>query len=82
MRLVVLTILEFVPFVFILWTANGAEGRRAAGRTYLGWTVLTYVLLGILLLLGLVSGLLFQVAAQARRAILKMLLGLEAADRV
>ena len=50
MSLVLATILQFLPFVIILWFANIAEGRKEAGKPYQGWTVLTYVLLGILLL--------------------------------
>jgi uncharacterized protein len=60
MRLVVTTILQFLPFVLLLWFANIAEGRKEEGKPYQGWTILTYVLLGILLLAGILMGLVFQ----------------------
>jgi membrane protease YdiL (CAAX protease family) len=62
MRLAIATILQFVPFIAILCFANIAEGRREAGKPYEGWLVVTYALLGILLLLALCIGLLFQTA--------------------
>jgi membrane protease YdiL (CAAX protease family) len=62
MNLVLATILQFLPFVIILWFANIAEGRKEQGKPYQGWTVLTYVLLGILLLVGIFGGLLIQAA--------------------
>ena len=60
MRLVIATILQFLPFLLLLWFANIAEGRKEAGKPHQGWTIVTYVLLGILLLAGIFMGLVLQ----------------------
>jgi len=60
MRLVLATIIQFLPLVLILWFANIAEGRKEAGKPYRGWTLLTYALLGISLLVGVFAGLILQ----------------------
>jgi len=61
MRLVLSTIIQFLPFIIILWAANICEGRRAAGKPHRGWRIAVYALLSIALVLALVSGLLLQI---------------------
>jgi uncharacterized protein len=58
-------LVTFLPLFVILWIANLAEARRARGQENQGLVVLAYVLVAVVYTIGLLGGLLAQVAAFA-----------------
>ncbi len=61
--------LLFVPFIFIIWMANLADGRRTRGRPSPGLAAITYIMLvgtyGALALIGVLVGVLASVPADS-----------------
>lgn len=52
----------FLPLFAIMWLANLAEARRERGEPYQGFAIVAYVFLVALYGLGILAGLLFQLA--------------------
>ncbi|SFS34922.1 CPBP family intramembrane glutamic endopeptidase [Marininema halotolerans] len=63
---VLLTILQFIPLILVLWLANKGEARRNQSEgSGMGWVITSSILLGLGFLLLLMSGLLFLIMASS-----------------